>query len=432
MAQRNLNLGTPPAGTNGDTLRQAFEKVQANTTELYATKQDGIEGLTPAGIAFLQAGDAPAQRQVIGLDQVSNTSDLNKPVSTAQQAALDGKVDKVAGKGLSENDFTDELYDKLSGIEGTHFRGQFISLEALRAAIPSANIGDYANIDPGEGQDVQRALWDSDDADWVISGSGGGQMTPAQIKSGLLANPDTNVLTDAQLQKLNGVADGATANQSDSYLLNRANHTGSQWAATISDFSSAVRSTLLTGLAAGTNAAIAATDSVLGALAKLQAQIAAKLTNPMTSPGDLILGATGGAPARLPIGSAGQVLKVNSAGAGLEYAAAGGFSYFESMPLAWVAGGELTVSHNLGVVPKICECEVVFKVAANGFAIGERAKVNVTYAGATSNYGPEARKGTATSINVKIGAQGLFTLNNAGAAAALSATQVDLIVKVLG
>lgn len=44
----------------------------------------------------------------IGLDQVNNTSDMNKPISTATQAALDGKVDKVAGKQLSTNDYSAE------------------------------------------------------------------------------------------------------------------------------------------------------------------------------------------------------------------------------------------------------------------------------------------------------------------------------------
>lgn len=44
----------------------------------------------------------------IGLDQVNNTSDMNKPISTATQAALDGKVDKVQGKQLSTNDYSDE------------------------------------------------------------------------------------------------------------------------------------------------------------------------------------------------------------------------------------------------------------------------------------------------------------------------------------
>jgi len=43
----------------------------------------------------------------VGLGNVDNTSDANKPISTATQAALDNKVDKVDGKGLSANDFTD-------------------------------------------------------------------------------------------------------------------------------------------------------------------------------------------------------------------------------------------------------------------------------------------------------------------------------------
>lgn len=46
------------------------------------------------------------------------------------------------------------------------------------------------------------------------------------------------------------------------------------------------------------------------------------LTNPMTAAGDIIVGSTGGTPARLGMGSALQVLRVNSAGTALEYAAA--------------------------------------------------------------------------------------------------------------
>lgn len=52
----------------------------------------------------------------VGLGNVDNTSDVDKPISTATQSALDDKVDKVSGKGLSENDFTDTLKDKLDGI----------------------------------------------------------------------------------------------------------------------------------------------------------------------------------------------------------------------------------------------------------------------------------------------------------------------------
>jgi hypothetical protein len=53
----------------------------------------------------------------------------------------------------------------------------------------------------------------------------------------------------------------------------RANHTGTQTASTISDFAATVRATVLTGLSLATNAVISATDTVLSALGKLQAQI---------------------------------------------------------------------------------------------------------------------------------------------------------------
>jgi hypothetical protein len=53
----------------------------------------------------------------VGLGSVDNTSDADKPVSTAQQTALDDKVDKVIGKVLSANDYTDLEKTKLGAIE---------------------------------------------------------------------------------------------------------------------------------------------------------------------------------------------------------------------------------------------------------------------------------------------------------------------------
>lgn len=63
------------------------------------------------------SADVTLAKSDVGLGNVDNTSDANKPVSTAQQAALDDKVDKVEGKGLSTNDYTTAEKDKLSGIE---------------------------------------------------------------------------------------------------------------------------------------------------------------------------------------------------------------------------------------------------------------------------------------------------------------------------
>ena len=52
--------------------------------------------------------------------------------------------------------------------------------------------------------------------------------------------------TTTEATKLSGIATGATANQTDAYLLNRANHTGTQTLSTISDAGTAASATLTT------------------------------------------------------------------------------------------------------------------------------------------------------------------------------------------
>lgn len=52
-------------------------------------------------------------KEQVGLDKVDNTSDKEKPISDAAQNLFDTKVDKVVGKGLSTNDFTNEDKAKL-------------------------------------------------------------------------------------------------------------------------------------------------------------------------------------------------------------------------------------------------------------------------------------------------------------------------------
>lgn len=69
-------------------------------------------------------------------------------------------------------------------------------------------------------------------------------LTSSQIAAGYqpLATVLTNTtasFTTTLLSKLNGIASGATANDTDANLKARANHTGSQLASTISDFSTA-------------------------------------------------------------------------------------------------------------------------------------------------------------------------------------------------
>ncbi|MGL5787409.1 MAG: hypothetical protein ACRCX4_11410 [Bacteroidales bacterium] len=56
-------------------------------------------------------------RHHVGLGNVDNTSDIDKPVSTATLSALSNKVDKVPNMALSSNDFTSVHKSKLDGIE---------------------------------------------------------------------------------------------------------------------------------------------------------------------------------------------------------------------------------------------------------------------------------------------------------------------------
>lgn len=52
----------------------------------------------------------------VGLDLVDNTADIDKPISTATRLALDSKVDKITGKQLSTNDYTNADKIKVNNI----------------------------------------------------------------------------------------------------------------------------------------------------------------------------------------------------------------------------------------------------------------------------------------------------------------------------
>lgn len=63
------------------------------------------------------SGEITLDKSWVGLGEVDNTSDEDKPVSIATQQALGGKVDKVPGKGLSSEDYTAIEKMKLASIE---------------------------------------------------------------------------------------------------------------------------------------------------------------------------------------------------------------------------------------------------------------------------------------------------------------------------
>ena len=89
-------------------------------------------------------------KAMVGLGNVDNTADIDKPVSTATQAALDLKVDKVSGKVLSTNDYTTAEKTKLAAITGTNTGDQDLSALAIAADVNAvlalkANAASVAN-----------------------------------------------------------------------------------------------------------------------------------------------------------------------------------------------------------------------------------------------------------------------------------------------
>jgi carbonic anhydrase/acetyltransferase-like protein (isoleucine patch superfamily) len=118
------------AGTNFTLM--GTSKLQSVPFAYYAFGVDaenvqGIVPVTSGGTGVASISDLKAS---LGLDQVNNTADASKPISTATQGALNTKVDKVTGKELSTNDYTTAEKTKLAAITGTNTGDQDLSAYA--------------------------------------------------------------------------------------------------------------------------------------------------------------------------------------------------------------------------------------------------------------------------------------------------------------
>lgn len=99
-----------------------------------------------------------------------------------------------------------------------------------------------------DGQVLAKASGDDYDTEWVNPGTGpGGAVSSVNGQTGDVSLDQDDIAdgvtykqySQTEKTKLAGVAADATANQTDAYLLARANHTGQQSSSTISDFNSA-------------------------------------------------------------------------------------------------------------------------------------------------------------------------------------------------
>lgn len=223
----------------------------------------------------------------VGLGNVDNTADTAKPVSTAQQTALDLKentANKNQNNGYAGLDGSGKINPSqlpAIAVTDTNVVASQVAMLAL-----TAEVGDIAiRTDLNKSFILQTSpatilgnwqelLTPTDQVSSVYGRAGivtaqAGDYTADQITE----TASNKILTSAERTKLEGIATGATANSSDSALRDRSTHTGTQLSSTITDFASTVLSAVLTGLSLATSSVISATDTVLLALGKLQAQI---------------------------------------------------------------------------------------------------------------------------------------------------------------
>ncbi|MGN0138267.1 MAG: hypothetical protein ACI381_06660 [Candidatus Methanomethylophilaceae archaeon] len=99
-----------------DEVMTATSPNPVSSRGIYQAIIDAGESITVAAHVSDKSNPHDVTKAQVGLGNCDDTSDLDKPISTATQTALDGKVDKVSGKGLSTEDYTTAEKTKLAGI----------------------------------------------------------------------------------------------------------------------------------------------------------------------------------------------------------------------------------------------------------------------------------------------------------------------------
>ena len=131
-------MGTPKRPVVYDPRTQKFFYDQAvGDVQSITTNPSGGSGGGTAGVTSIEGEDGVVTLQDIGLDNVDNTSDADKPVSTAQQLALDAKATTTAlTTGLAGKADTSALTSKADLVNGKVPTNQ----------LPSAALGDGLTV----------------------------------------------------------------------------------------------------------------------------------------------------------------------------------------------------------------------------------------------------------------------------------------------
>jgi hypothetical protein len=225
------NLSTTPAATT------VTVGSSTGASAVLAAATDSVAGvMTAADKAKLDGIAAGATANLGTITDVTATAPLASSGGTTPNLTIDAATTSAAGS-MSAADKT-----KLDGIEAG--ANNYILPTATGVDLGGVKIGAGLSIDGG-GVVTATALGvtDGDKGDIEVSGAGTvWTIDPVSVTNSKLANVPTQTikgrtlsgvgaptdLTATEVRTIINVADGATANQTDAYLLDRTNHTGTQ------------------------------------------------------------------------------------------------------------------------------------------------------------------------------------------------------------
>lgn len=169
-------------------------------------------------------------KEQVGLGYVDNTSDEDKPISTAQQQALDDKIDIAA---IVDNLLSEASDKPLSAKQGKVLHGYIDSINTLLDSDDTSldelqEIVDFIK----ENRETLESLQ-------INNISGLQQALDDKVDKVAGMGLSEESFTSAEKTKLDNIEAEATKNASDADLRDRSTHTGTQTLSSISDAGSA-------------------------------------------------------------------------------------------------------------------------------------------------------------------------------------------------